>query len=86
MFEASKSKWCIMEFTSVVLYDGGLAHYNVSALNGSAFYAYLLLYTGDEQNPPPKRFEGIKTGRHWTGNTDRQDLLDDLGYDVSLHF
>ncbi|HVG41927.1 MAG TPA: hypothetical protein VM888_09995 [Chitinophagaceae bacterium] len=75
-----------MEFTSVVLYDGGLAHYNVSTIDGKAFYAYLLHFSGDEQNSPPKHFEGTKLGRHWVGNTDREDLLEDLGYDVSLHF
>ncbi|HVG39997.1 MAG TPA: hypothetical protein VM888_00200 [Chitinophagaceae bacterium] len=75
-----------MEFTSVVLYDGGLAHYSVSTLDGKAFNAYLLLFTGDEQKSPPKHFEGTKVGRHWVGDTDREDLLEDLGYDVSLHY
>ncbi|MEO6069592.1 MAG: hypothetical protein ABIN57_04500 [Chitinophagaceae bacterium] len=75
-----------MEFTSVVLYDGGLAHYNVSTLTGRAFRAQLKHFTGDDYKAPPSYFEGTKVGRHWEGTTGGVDLLEDLGYDVSLHF
>ena len=75
-----------MQFTSVVLYGGGLAHYHVTTLDGKSFYANLLLFTGKEGVYPPERMQGTKMGRHWEGTAGRQDLIDDIGYDVGLHF
>ncbi|MEI6949989.1 hypothetical protein V9K67_22580 [Paraflavisolibacter sp. H34] len=75
-----------MEFISVTLFQGNLAHYNVSSLDGTSFEAKLLRYKGAPETVPPIVLKGILGGRHWSGNEEHQDLLDDLGYATREQF
>ena len=72
-----------MEVTAVVIYKGALAYYNVSEQRGEAFNAHLVKYNGEEDHPP--RYILLKKeGRHWTGDINNKELLDDLGYAAEI--
>lgn len=70
-----------MEVKVVVLYRKALAHYNVAEKETGWFEASLLNYSGNSNDLPPPRLKFIKDGRHCSGNTEEQDLMDDL-YDA----
>ena len=67
-----------MKVTAVVLHKGALAHYNVTTDEHEHFEAHLLRYKGARENEPPQDIAFQKTGRHCTGSTEEQDLMDDL--------
>ncbi len=67
-----------MEVTAAVLYKGALAHYTVTPGADGTFEAGLLKYSGGEATIPPLRLVFRKEGRHCTGNSQEQELMDDL--------
>ena len=67
-----------MEVTAVVFYKGALAHYTVTWECGQKYEARLLDYRGTMDNEPPRVIRFIKEGRHCTGDTAEQDLMDEL--------
>jgi hypothetical protein len=67
-----------MKVTAVVLHKGALAHYNVTTDEHEYFEAHLLRYKGALENEPPLDIAFQKEGRHCTGSTKEQDLMDDL--------
>jgi hypothetical protein len=75
-----------MEFISVILFHGNLAHYTVSSLDGKSFEAKLFKYNGNPDAVPPVVLKGICGGRHWSGSEEHQELLDDLGYATKEQF
>ena len=72
-----------MEVTAVVIYKGALAYYNVLKQREDAYNAYLVKYNGQQDNPP-QRIALKKEGRHWTGDINNTDLVDDLGYAAEM--
>jgi len=70
---------------AAVLYKGALAYYRVKK-DEDGFTAQLLHYKGHINNTPPKEIFFIKDGRHCTGNTEEQELMDDLYETVKTHF
>jgi hypothetical protein len=72
-----------MGFTVVVLYRGALAHYAM-AINDDAYEAGLLKYCGSSHDLPPPKLHFKKEGRHCQGNSNEQDLMDDLYFAVQL--
>lgn len=71
---------------AAVLYKGALAHYRVRKEVDRGFTAQLLYYKGRPSDAPPKEVEFVKDGRHCTGNTNEQELIDDLYETVKTHF
>lgn len=69
-----------MEVTAVILYKGALAHYTVEKSNGLFYSAHLIRYGGQACDKPPKHLHFIEEGRHCSGNSNNQDLMDDLCY------
>ena len=67
-----------MDVTAVVLHKGALAHYAVHAERNDVFEAHLLRYSGAQENEPPQDIEFSREGRHCTGSTAEQDLMDDI--------
>lgn len=67
-----------MEVTAVVLHKGALAHYTVQRNSDASFEAHLIRYKGAPENEPPHDIEFSKRGRHCTGSTEEQDLMDDI--------
>lgn len=68
-----------MELKAVVQYQGALAHYHISPENEGIYQAKLLRYDGRPERTPPQKVTLIKGQRQWSGNCDRQDLLNELG-------
>jgi len=71
----------VMDVTTVVLHKGALAHYVVHS-EDRRFEAHLIRYSGARENEPPHDIAFQKAGRHCTGSTEEQDLMDDLCYAV----
>lgn len=67
-----------MDKTAVVLHKGALAHYAVHSEDEEHFEAHLIRYKGAPENEPPHDLEFRKKGRHCTGSTGEQDLMDDI--------
>ena len=73
-----------MKITAVVLHQGLLAHYRVSEKENGSFEARLLRYSGKEEDAPPQSIWFVKDGRHCSGNTTNQELMDELCAAVGL--
>lgn len=73
-----------MKITAVVLHKGSLAHYTVSERGDGIYEAHLLRYGGDQQDAPPRSLNFAKDGRHCTGTTREQELMDELCAAVEL--
>lgn len=71
-----------MDVTAVVLHKGALAHYAVHKDSDLEYEAHLLRYSGARENEPPHDIAFRKAGRHCTGSTEEQDLMDDILYAV----
>jgi hypothetical protein len=71
-----------MAVTVAVLYKGALACYAVSRTGEERYEAYLLKYNGKEQDRPPHMVQFVKQGRHCSGDTGEQELMDELCYVV----
>ncbi len=67
-----------MKITAVVLHKGFPAHYTVSEKEDGWFEAHLLRYGGTIEDAPPQSIRFVKEGRHCTGNTQDQELMDEL--------
>jgi hypothetical protein len=67
-----------MKITAVVLHNGLPAHYTVSEKEDGWFEAHLLRYGGARKDAPPQRIRFVKEGRHCTGDTSEQELMDEL--------
>lgn len=67
-----------MNKTAVVLHKGALAHYTVRSEDEAHYEAHLIRYKGAPENEPPLDIEFRKEGRHCTGSTEEQDLMDDI--------
>lgn len=74
----------IMEVTAAVLYDGALAHYDVSIENNGVCRARLAEYKGSPENHPPQHLILRKEGRNWISKDVSKDLSEDLGYAVEM--
>lgn len=74
-----------MKTTAVVLHKGSLAHYTVSEQEDGSFEARLLRYSGKEWEAPPPWIRFVKDGRHCTGTTGEQELMDELCAAVQLY-
>jgi hypothetical protein len=68
-----------MQLKAVVKYRGALAHYNVSPENEAIYQARLVRYDGKPDQTPPIQVTLIKDEGHWSGSSDKQDLLDKIG-------
>lgn len=68
-----------MELKAIVQYHGALAHYNILPEHEGIYEARLLRYDGRPERTPPQKLTLIKGSEEWSGNCDRQDLLNDLG-------
>lgn len=73
-----------MKITAVVLHKDSLAHYTVSEKEDGSFEAHLLRYSGERRDAPPQMIRFVKDGRHCTGDTDEQELMDELCAAVKL--
>lgn len=73
-----------MKTTAVVLHKGSLAHYTVSDRGDGNYEAHLLRYGGDQKDVPPRSLSFVKDGRHCTGTTREQELMDELCAAVQL--
>jgi hypothetical protein len=71
---------------AAVLYKGALAQYRVKKDEEGGFTAQLLSYKGRQSEAPPKEVYFVKDGRHCTGNTCEQELMDDLYETIKTHF
>jgi hypothetical protein len=69
-----------------VLYKGALAQYRVREETHGGFTAQLLFYRGNATNTPPQEVHFVKDGRHCSGDTAEQELMDDLYETVKAHF
>lgn len=68
-----------MWFSAISNYKGGLAHYKIVRENIGIYNAYLERYDGKITNAPPKSIILVRGLRHWSGSTEVQSLLDELG-------
>lgn len=67
-----------MDKTAVVWHRGALAHYSVHSEDDEHYEAHLIRYKGAPENEPPQDIEFSREGRHCTGSTEEQDLMDDI--------
>jgi len=68
-----------MELKAVVKYRGALAHYKVSPENENIYHARLIRYDGKPDQTPPAQITLTRGSEHWSGSSDKQDLLDKIG-------
>lgn len=68
-----------MEITTAVLYDGALAHYDVSIENERQCIAHLADFKGSAQNAPPEHIHLRKEGRRWVSDINDQSLSQNIG-------
>jgi|GEM_PF-1323311 len=73
-----------MNVTVVVLYRKALAHYTVTVKEDGSFEAGLLKYGGHSCDAPPQQIRFRKEGRHCTGSSEDEGLMDELCYAVQL--
>lgn len=73
-----------MEVTAAVLYDGALAHYDVSIENQGVCRARLMEYKGSPQHAPPAELTLVKEGRQWVSDVADRNLSEDIGYAVEI--
>ena len=73
-----------MEVTAAVLYEGKLAHYDVSINRDGTCDARLTAFKGAAQSAPPERLILKKEGRHWVSNVEDKTLSEDIGYAVEI--
>jgi hypothetical protein len=74
-----------MEISAVVLHKGALAYYTVEKGSGQLYKAHLTKYGGASMNEPPQHLQFIEEGRHCSGNTNNQELMDELCYTVKQY-
>jgi hypothetical protein len=67
-----------MDVRAVVLHKGALAHYAVRTDGEKHYEAHLVRYKGAPEDEPPQEIAFDKAGRHCTGSTEEQDLMDDI--------
>jgi nitric oxide synthase oxygenase domain/subunit len=63
----------------VVKYRGALAHYNIFLENEAIYQAQLIRYDGKPDQTPPNQVTLVKENEHWSGSSDKQDLLNKIG-------
>jgi hypothetical protein len=68
-----------MEKRVTVLYEQGLAQYDIQEIKNGHFIARLFRYNGDRRDAPPQEINMHKEGRHWEDGGAKQDLIDDIG-------
>jgi hypothetical protein len=68
-----------MQLKAIVQYQGALAHYQISPEHEGIYHARLMRYDGRPERTPPGKVTLIKGNNLWSGNCDRQDLLNQLG-------
>jgi hypothetical protein len=73
-----------MKYTVVVLHRKALAHYTVTVGDNGWYEGHLLKYGGSSHDLPPPKLRFTCEGRHCSGNTDEQDLLDDLYHAIQI--
>ena len=71
---------------AAVLYKGVLAQYRVYKEDNGGFTAQLMFYRGSPTDAPPGEMHFVKDGRHCTGDTAEQELMDDLYETVKTRF
>lgn len=71
-----------MQLKAIVQYQGALAHYQISPEHEGIYQAKLMRYDGRPERTPPGKVTLIKGNDLWSGNSDRQDLLNQLGYRI----
>jgi hypothetical protein len=74
-----------MELEAVVNYRGALAHYNVFPETKEIYQALLVRYEGPPEMAPPEHVTLVKSVRHWTGSSDRKELVDEIGYIIEIN-
>ena len=67
-----------MQANVVVLHRKALAHYRVQESMEQGYEANLLKYCGGSHDLPPANVSFTIQGRHCSGDTVEQDLMDDL--------
>lgn len=67
-----------MKVTAVTLHKGSLASYSIVERKDGSYEAHLQSYGGKQQDAPPKCIWFVKEGRHCTGNTKYQELMDEF--------
>jgi hypothetical protein len=73
-----------MEVTAVVLFDGALAHYEVSVGDNGVCTAQLSRYNGSPDHTPAQTITLYKEGRRWIADVANSILSDDLGYAIEM--
>lgn len=68
-----------MEVRAVVKYRGALAHYGVLQENEGIFQAHLIRYDGRPDHAPAAKITLVKGLNHWSGSSDREELVDEIG-------
>ncbi len=68
-----------MELKAVVKYRGAFAHYNISPENEAIYKAFLIRYDGKPDQTPPAQVTLVRGAEHWSGSSDKQDLLNKIG-------
>ncbi len=68
-----------MEPKVVVKYRGALAHYNIFPEDDAVYQAQLIRYDGKPEQTPPKQVTLVRGNEHWSGSSDKQDLLNKIG-------
>ncbi len=68
-----------MEVRAVVKYRGALAHYGVLQENEGIYQAHLIRYDGRPDHAPAAKITLVKGLNHWSGSSDREELVDEIG-------
>ncbi|MGI8598876.1 MAG: hypothetical protein ACR2KB_06425 [Chitinophagaceae bacterium] len=68
-----------MEHKVVISYGGGLAHYVIIPEHEGIFQAHLLRYDGRPDHAPQAKLTLIKGKDNWSGNSDRKDVIEQIG-------
>jgi hypothetical protein len=71
-----------MQLKAIVQFQGGLAHYQISPGHEGIFEAMLMRYDGRPERTPPGKVVLTKEADLWSGSSDRQDLVDQLGHRI----
>lgn len=68
-----------MELETVIQFNDGLAYYAISPESNGIYQARLLRYEGSHDRLPPTEVILVKGYRQWSGSSERQDLLNQIG-------
>jgi hypothetical protein len=68
-----------MKLEAIMKIEDAVAHFTVSHRGPGLYHAHLIRFNGNPDLAPPSRIILVRSVRQWTGSSDNQALLNNLG-------